>query len=72
MNVKVPLGLLLLLAVAVGYLLGTEKGRGQRDMVMGKIRERQSDTEVVDLTEAQATEEVPSAEDVSDASAPSS
>ncbi len=51
MNVKVPLVLLLVLAAAVGYLLGTEKGRGQRDMVVGKIRERTSATDVVDLTE---------------------
>ena len=40
MKVKVPLILLLLLAAAVGYLLATEKGRGQRDQIIVKIRER--------------------------------
>jgi hypothetical protein len=40
MKVKVPLILLLLLAAAVGYLLATEKGRGQRDQIIVKVRER--------------------------------
>ncbi len=39
----------LVLAAAVGYLLGTKKGRGQRDMVVGKIREeRWAVSDVVD------------------------
>lgn len=66
MNVKVPLALLLILAAAVGYLLGTEKGRGHRDAVMSKIGERRS--EVVDLTE-DAAEAVT---DTAEAAAPSS
>ena len=40
MKVKVPLLLLLILAASVGYLLGTEKGRQQRDAVVGRIRNR--------------------------------
>jgi hypothetical protein len=49
MNVKVPLIVLLLLAAAVGYLLGTEKGRGQRDTVIAKVRRRGSDHDVTDV-----------------------
>lgn len=40
MKVKVPLLLLLILAASVGFLLGTEKGRQQRDAVVGRIRNR--------------------------------
>ncbi len=40
MKVKVPLLLLLILASSVDYLLGTEKGRQQRDAVVGRIRNR--------------------------------
>lgn len=40
MKVKVPLLLLLILAGSVGYLLGTDKGRQQRDAIAGKIRNR--------------------------------
>ena len=42
MKVKIPLGLLLILASAVGYLLGTEAGREQRDNLIRIIR-RQND-----------------------------
>ena len=37
MKVKVPLLLLLLLAAAVGYLLGTESGRAQRDVLLVRL-----------------------------------
>jgi hypothetical protein len=37
MKVKIPLVLLLLLAGALGYLFGTERGRGQRDAVMARM-----------------------------------
>ncbi len=37
MKIKIPLGLLLLLAGALGYLLGTENGRAQRDVIMVKL-----------------------------------
>ncbi len=59
MKVKVPLILLLLLAAAVGYLLATEKGRGQRDQIIVKVRERrggeapsESTDETIDVTDA--------------------
>ena len=59
MKVKVPLILLLLLAAAVGYLLATEKGRGQRDQIIVKVRERrggeapsESADETIDVTGA--------------------
>ena len=40
MKVKVPLLGLLLLAAMVGYLMGTAKGRAQRDQIIVKVRER--------------------------------
>ena len=42
MKVKIPLGLLLLLAAATGYLMGTEAGRERRDVLVRIIR-RQND-----------------------------
>ena len=51
MKVKIPLGLLLILASAVGYLLGTEAGREQRDNLIRIIR-RQND-----VIEAEAANE---------------
>ncbi len=42
MKVKLPLGLILLIASAMGYLMGTEAGREQRDKLM-RIIKRQSD-----------------------------
>ena len=63
MKVKVPLMLLLLLAAAVGYLLATEKGRGQRDQIIVKVREHrggeapsESASEPIDETGAVADE----------------
>ena len=37
MKVKIPLAVVLLLSAAVGYLLGTEAGRQQRDMILVKV-----------------------------------
>lgn len=37
MNVKLPLGIVILLAALAGYLLGTEAGRAQRDMILVKL-----------------------------------
>lgn len=51
MKVRIPLGLLLILASAVGYLLGTEAGREQRDNLIRIIR-RQND-----VIEAEAANE---------------
>ena len=42
MKTKLPLGLLLLIASAMGYLMGTEAGREQRDALIRIIR-RQND-----------------------------
>lgn len=51
MNVKVPLVLLLIMAAAIGYFVGTEKGRSRRQVVVGRIRDWRSTYETVDLTE---------------------
>jgi hypothetical protein len=37
MKVKIPLALLLLIAMALGYALGTENGRTQRDVILVKL-----------------------------------
>lgn len=42
MKVKLPLGLILIIASAMGYLLGTDAGREQRDSLM-RIIKRQND-----------------------------
>ena len=53
MKVKIPLLLLLLLAGALGYLFGTERGRAPRDEVMGKLGSRDADeSEPVDTAPA--------------------
>lgn len=69
MKVKVPLVLLLLLAAAVGYLLGTEKGRGQRDEVLAKIRERKAGDALVETAEEAAADVVDVTERVAEAAA---
>ncbi len=45
MKIKLPLGLLLLMAGALGYLLGTENGRAQRDVILVKLGRKQADEE---------------------------
>ncbi|MGA9279391.1 hypothetical protein [Ilumatobacter sp.] len=42
MKVTVPLAALLLIA-ALGYILGTEHGRAQREVVMVRLGQRQVD-----------------------------
>lgn len=54
MKVKVPLLVLLLLAAAVGYLLGTEKGRRQRDLIVNKVLRREVIDELADTLEEAA------------------
>jgi len=44
MKLKVLL-IMLLLAAAVGYLLGTENGRAQRDVILVKLGRRQPEGE---------------------------
>ncbi|MGI9611328.1 MAG: hypothetical protein ACR2QO_00345 [Acidimicrobiales bacterium] len=56
MKVKVPLLLLLILAAAVGYSLGTEKGRQQRSAVVGRIRNRGTIDEAAEEVFDQAVE----------------
>jgi hypothetical protein len=62
MKVKLPLGLILIIASALGYLLGTDAGREQRDHLM-RIIKRQND---IIEAEVAATDDVePAAEAVS-------
>jgi hypothetical protein len=42
MKVTIPIGVLLL-AVLLGYLLGTESGRAQRDVVLVKLGRKDAD-----------------------------
>jgi len=44
MKVKVPLGLLLLFASALGYMLGTENGRQYRDVILVKVGRKEAET----------------------------
>ena len=44
MKVTIPLMLLLLLAAAIGYLIGTENGRAQRDLILVKLGYKESET----------------------------
>ena len=43
MKVKFPLGVLLLLAITLGYVLGTENGRAQRDVILVKLGRKEAD-----------------------------
>jgi len=44
MKVTVPLVLVLILAAAFGYLLGTESGRERRDVILVKLGRMQDET----------------------------
>jgi hypothetical protein len=57
MNVKVPLAALLLLALALGYVLGTEDGRARRDAMLARLRHEEAE-----VSEA-AAEEAPADDD---------
>jgi hypothetical protein len=57
MKVKIPLALVLLLALSLGYLLGTEAGRAQRDMILVKVGRKPSEDEL----EAEASVEAEAA-----------
>ena len=53
MKVKTPLLLLLVLAAAVGYLLGTESGRAKRDQLMVKLGRKEAEADAaIGLAEA--------------------
>lgn len=63
MNVKIPIGIVLVMAAVLGYLLGTEAGRQQRDSLLSKVRREEAIDDVVEavdeaVTEAAATETV--------------
>ena len=44
MKVKIPL-VLLLLAAVIGYVLGTERGRAQRDVILVKLGRKSGEDE---------------------------
>lgn len=51
---KLTVLLLVLVALGLGYLLGTEQGRAQRDQIVARVRSRKGGLEaedVLDLTE---------------------
>ncbi len=58
MNVKFPLGALLILAAVLGYLLGTESGRQQRDSLVRKVRRDESIDELIDAVDEAVDEAV--------------
>lgn len=45
MKVKIPLVVLLFLAAAIGYLLGTERGRAQREVILVKLGRKPGEDE---------------------------
>jgi hypothetical protein len=57
MNVKLPLGMLLMVAAILGYLLGTESGRQQRDSLVRKVRREESIDELIEAVDDAVTEE---------------
>lgn len=63
MRVKIPL-LLLLLAAAIGYLLGTERGRSQRDVILVKLGRKEGDEE--EASPAAETIDIDAAETVAE------
>jgi hypothetical protein len=48
MKVKFPLAVILLLALTLGYVLGTENGRAQRDMILVKMGRKDADEPVAE------------------------
>ena len=58
MNVKLPLGILLMVAAILGYLLGTESGRQQRDSLIRKVRREESIDELIEAVDEAVTEAV--------------
>ena len=42
-KVKIPLGIVILMAIALGYLLGTESGRDRREALMIKLGRGESE-----------------------------
>lgn len=53
MKVRVPLLLLLTLATIAGYLLGTEAGKAQRDVLLEKLGRTRAEADIaLDVAEA--------------------
>jgi len=52
---KIRLGVLLLLAITLGYALGTENGRAQRDVILVKLGRKQADKPESDADAAEAS-----------------
>lgn len=57
MKVKIPLGLLVVLAAALGYMLGTEGGRKQRDVILVKVGRKEADPVDADSESPEAAEQ---------------
>lgn len=57
MKVKVPVAVLVLLALVVGYLLGTEAGRERRDQMARRVR-RETDAPADDVSSDAGASEV--------------
>lgn len=55
MKVKIPLVLLLLIATALGYALGTENGRAQRDVILVKLGRKDAPEDETAEADAAAT-----------------
>ena len=43
MRMKIPLAIVIVMAVALGYLLGTESGRNRREALINKLGRRGSE-----------------------------
>jgi hypothetical protein len=61
MKVKIPLALVLLLAISLGYLLGTEAGRSQRNMILVKVSRKPREDELEAEPEASVDAEAAAA-----------
>lgn len=74
MKVKIPLFVVIVLAMAVGYLMGTENGRLQRDVILVKLGrgpepdgDGDADAEAETAAEPSAAADDAAADDAADA-----
>lgn len=67
MKVKIPLLLLLAIAGAVGFLLGTDAGRAQRDVILVKLGKK--DEDLADAVSDAADDAADAVSDAADATA---
>ena len=61
MKVKVPLLLVIVLALLVGYMMGTESGRARRDELLVKLGRKQAEADVAFDIAEQVIEEAEAA-----------